>query len=82
MNQPITFLEHVFNTTRIKALLWHTLGQLLGFGLADLATAVSNHTIIVPAWAAVALGLIIGQVTKAVTNYFATKQAILDAQVQ
>lgn len=80
MNQPITFIEHLFNWTRIVALLWLTAAQLAAFGLSDLATAISNHTIVVPAWAAIVLGLVISQVTKAVNNYIATQKALQASQ--
>lgn len=80
MQQQLTFIEHLFNWKRITAFLWLSGAQIGAFLLADITTSISNHTIVVPAWAAIAVGLIISQITKAITNYIATQQALVNAQ--
>lgn len=73
----MTYIQHLVNVTRIKALLWRTGGQIVSFLLADLTTAISNHTIIVPAWAAVIIGLLISEATKALTNWINEQNSVV-----
>lgn len=63
------YLSHLVNWTRIRSLLWHTGAIVAGYLLSDLATALSSHTLVVPSWVAILLGLLIAQATKALSNY-------------
>lgn len=65
----MTYLSHLINWTRIKSLLWHTGAMIAAYLLADVSTAITNHQLIVPSWAAIAVGLIIAQATKALSTY-------------
>lgn len=74
----LSYWAHLINWTRIKSLLWHTAALGASFIIADITTAISNHTLIVPAWAAVVGGLLIAQVTKALNNYLSEDTSSTD----
>lgn len=69
-----SFWAHLINWDRVKAFFWQTGAQGLALLLSGITTDISNHTIIVPAWASVLVGLAIAQSTKALNNYLSNKQ--------